>query len=167
MKGGVAIAVMVFVGLAAAASGEAREPQPSTVFTTAHRGIYCSYTLERWGGATLRCDILGGLSPQPGRRSCSVGPPFAPNPWQGLSMTRKGRVRPVCSAQSIRDNVGGPGICAVTAVGPCAELVQADWAEIGFRCTVTEGDFWTQEAIWCVNGRRHSFFLSPGYWSVD
>jgi hypothetical protein len=157
-----ALACLIAIGRA---TGANNVQQPTTVFATPHGTIVCTYTVAPAGGATLRCDRLGGLRPAPAQRRCTatVVPPSPWSGWQGLAMTRTGEARPVCSSESLWGKYGGPGICPTSR---CADEIVDSWSSRGFRCTASAGDYPLQEAIRCSNRRHHGFLLSWQGWTI-
>ena len=114
------------------------EPPVIRFFQTPSERIHCAYLSQP---ASLRCDIDGGLRPQPARpASCDLD-------WaQGLSMGRIGRAAVVCAGD--------------TTAYPSARVVGygKTWARGGFRCEVR------RRGLTCENAAGHGFFLSASSW---
>ena len=122
-----AVVILAFVGTAHAAIIRFRVPSgPGT--------IGCIYNSAR---ANLRCDILTGLNPPPGKpRNCQLD-------WRyGYQMHRTGRVQTVC---------GG-----VEAVATRAKVLRYGhrWKRDSFNCLSRN------VGLRCQNDSGHGFFIS-------
>ena len=122
-----AVISLALVGTAHAAIVRFRVPsRPGT--------IGCIYSPAR---ANLRCDILSGLNPPPGKpRSCQLD-------WRyGYQIHRTGRTQTVCAG--------------VEAVDTRAKLLRYGqrWKRGGFNC------FSNTAGLRCHNLSGHGFFLS-------
>jgi hypothetical protein len=99
--------------------------------------IGCAYAAR---GATLRCDILSGLRPEP-RGRCELD-------WTGLTVAATGRARPQCA-----------GDTAVDLRSPVLRYGRT-WRRGGITCrSATTG-------LRCSNRAGHGFFLSRARWRL-
>jgi hypothetical protein len=147
MKGVVALSVALLVlSLGSAAAGRI-EWKRTVEFQLPSLAVACAYTSGTSGQATLRCDLLGQLDPWP-HKAC---PPKPNVSWHAVSMTRRGRARPLC----VDDTVFKPLMPVLRG---------RTWRAQGFRCTVIRGDMWLEEGIRCRNLDGHGFFVSPARW---
>ena len=99
--------------------------------------IGCVYAAE---GATLRCDILSGLRPQP-RGQCELD-------WTGLTLGATGRAHPQCAGD--------------TAVDRRSRIIRygQTWSRNGIVCrSATTG-------LTCRNRSGRGFFLSRARWRL-
>ena len=114
---------------------------PFPGFHTPSRNIYCGYNAPSGGyPASLRCDVLSGLKPEP-RRRCELD-------WTGLAMSPTGRGEAVCAGDTIAD----PRL-RVLAYG-------RTWKHAQFTCVSK------RTGLTCRNTRGHGFFLSRARWRV-
>src|SRR6266508_2895340 len=117
----------VILALAASAAGASAFPS----FRMPSRNIGCAYFADRdFGGPLLRCDLLSGLRPKPSGR-CREGV------WSALSMTPRGKARPICISDTVYDNRA-----PILAYG-------RSWSRGGFTCTSR------QTGLTCRNLVRH------------
>ena len=123
--------------LALAAAFALGAPQPFETFRLPSGNIGCTY--ER-ASATLRCDILSGLRPEPARR-CELD-------WTGLTLSAVGRARPQCAGD--------------TAFDRRAPLLRYGSAWRRGRITCRSA----RDGLRCANRLGHGFFLSRQRWRV-
>jgi hypothetical protein len=108
-------------------------------FRTPSKNIACAYSPAEFGhAATLRCDILSGLKPQPQKR-CELD-------WVGAVMTRRGKAHPLCAGDTVHDKRA-----------PILRYGQT-WKHRGFGCRSR------RIGLKCRNRAGHGFFLSRQRW---
>ena len=119
----------------------AAAPLHSGSFHMPSRNVGCIYSPAAGGhAASIRCDILSGLVPEP-TRACELD-------WTGLGMTGARRARPVCA-----------GDTAYSTSSPVLRYGRA-WTRGPFRCTSrTTG-------LACSSRAGHGFKLARAGWSV-
>ena len=121
---------------ALALAGPAQRP-PFEFFRMPSGNIGCVFVAR---GASLRCDILSGLRPEP-RGRCELD-------WTGLNVAATGRARPTCAGDTAVDRRA-----AVLRYG-------RTWRRGGVRClSRTIG-------LRCSNRSGHGFFLARQRWSL-
>ena len=124
-------------GLLAAVALALGASQPFETFRLPSGNIGCTY--ER-ASATLRCDILSGLRPEP-RRRCELD-------WTGITLTAAGGARPQCAGDTAFDRRAG-----VLRYG-------SSWRRGAITCRSA------RDGLRCANRRGHGFFLSRQRWRV-
>jgi hypothetical protein len=130
--------VLALAGLVAALAlaGPAQRP-PFEFFRMPSGNIGCAFVAR---GASLRCDILSGLRPEP-RGRCELD-------WTGLNVAATGRARPTCA-----------GDTAVDRRAPVLRYGRS-WRRGGVTClSRTIG-------LRCRNRAGHGFFLSRERWRL-
>jgi hypothetical protein len=129
------IALAALVG-ALAVSGSVQRPA-FEFFHLPSGNIGCVYAAQ---GASLRCDILSGLRPEP-RGRCELD-------WTGLTLGASGRAHPQCAGDTAvdrRSRILGYG---------------RTWRRNGIVCrSATTG-------LTCRNRSGRGFFLSRARWRV-
>ena len=120
--------------MAAAAFGAA---PPSESFRMPSGNIGCTYGRA---AATLRCDILSGLRPEPSRR-CELD-------WTGITLVATGRARPQCAGDTAYD-----GRAPVLRYGQ-------SWRRGRINCRSAPS------GLRCVNRGGRGFFLARERWRV-
>jgi hypothetical protein len=90
--------------------------------------------------ASVRCDLLSGLRPQP-QGECELD-------WAGLYLYQRGKVKPACAGDSVYE-AGAP----VLGYGK-------RWRQ-GTMVCVSQ-----RTGLECRNGSGHGFFLSRSRWDV-
>jgi hypothetical protein len=130
--------VIALTALVAALALASPAQRPAFEFFRLPSGnIGCVYAAQ---GASLRCDILSGLRPQP-RGRCELD-------WTGLTITATGRARPQCAGDTAVDRRS-----RVIAYG-------RTWRRNGIVCqSATTG-------LTCRNRSARGFFLSRARWRV-
>lgn len=107
------------------------------LFRTPSGNIGCAYAAR---AATLRCDILSGLRPQP-RGRCALD-------WTGLTLTVTGRAKPQCAGDTVASRAA-----RVVRYG-------TTWRRHGLLCrSLTTG-------LRCTNRAGHGFVLARARWRV-
>lgn len=128
--------LLVVFALALPATAEAALVQ----FRTPSANIGCvSSSDPGLGGPYLRCDILSGLKPKPGRpKGCDLDWGF------GFQMRATGKAQTVCAGD--------------TSVDKRARVLRygQKWSRSGFTCASRLA------GLRCTNRSRHGFFLSRG-----
>jgi hypothetical protein len=126
--------LLVVLALALPATAQAALVQ----FRTPSANIGCVFSSEPGqGGPYLRCDILSGLKPKPGRpKGCDLDWTF------GFQMNATGRARTVCAGD--------------TSVDRRAKVLRYGqrWSNGGLTCTSRLA------GLRCSNRSGHGFFLS-------
>jgi hypothetical protein len=132
IRGAVLLACVAVVAVVAAAAQGSAEVYVS--FRMPSKNIACGYFAPP---ATLRCDILSGLQPEP-RRRCE-------GDWTGVSMGT-GRAGPTCAGDTVYD--------------PRAPVLRygSVWKRGPFTCVSL------LIGISCANRTGHGFFLSKERW---
>jgi len=105
------------------------------------RNVGCIFSPAASGyAASIRCDILSGLVPEP-TRACELD-------WTGLGMTGARRARPVCA-----------GDTAYSQTSPVLRYGRV-WTKGPFRCTSR------RTGLTCSSRAGHGFKLARAAWSV-
>jgi hypothetical protein len=134
-----ALLLVSLVAVAVMAAGSAQGSQELYVpFRTPSKNIACAY-FTVGAPATLRCDILSGLKPEP-RGRCELD-------WTGVSMGA-GRARAACAGDTVYD---------------------LDAPVLGYGKTWQRGPFTCLSmriGLSCANRTGHGFFLSRESWSA-
>ena len=123
--------------LAVAAASALGAPPQFESFRMPSRNIGCTY--ER-ASATLRCDILSGLRPEP-RRRCELD-------WTGITLVGAGRAIPQCAGDTAYDRRA-----------PILRYGRT-WRRGAITCRSA------RDGLRCANRRGHGFFLSRQRWRV-
>ena len=123
--------------VAVAAAAALGSPPQFESFRMPSRNIGCIYVRA---SATLRCDILSGLRPEP-RRRCELD-------WTGITLAAAGRAAPQCAGD--------------TAYDPRARVLAygSTWRRGAITCRSA------RDGLRCANRRAHGFFLSRARWRV-
>lgn len=105
------------------------------------RNVGCIFSPAAGGqAASIRCDILSGLVPEPAR-ACELD-------WTGLGMTGARRARAVCA-----------GDTAYSGSSPVLRYGRV-WTKGPFRCTSR------RTGLTCSSRAGHGFRLARAGWSV-
>jgi hypothetical protein len=131
------IAALAGAGVPVGASATAR----IDYFRTPSKNISCAY-FPRQGSspASLRCDILSGLRPEP-RGRCD-------GDWTGLAMGVAGRAGPTCAGDTVF-------LASARVLG-----YGRSWRRDGISCTSR------RTGLTCTNRARRGFFLARERWRV-
>lgn len=140
MKVTAAVASAAVVVACAAPLGEAAVQAPGSAFVLPSRNIACLYlpAARSIGPASLRCDILSGLRPEP-RRRCELD-------WTGVAMRAGTRAAPQCAGDTVYDRSA-----PVLRYG-------RSWHRGAFRCVSRRA------GLTCRNAAGHGFFLARTRW---
>jgi hypothetical protein len=123
--------------VAVAAAAAVGAPPQFESFRMPSGNIGCIYVRA---SATLRCDILSGLRPEP-RRRCELD-------WTGITLIGTGRAAPQCAGDTAYDRRAH-----VLRYG-------ATWRRGAITCRSG------RDGLRCSNRRGHGFFLSRARWRV-
>ena len=135
-----AVASAAVIVASAAPPGEAAPEAAGSAFVLPSRNIACLYlqAARSIGPASLRCDILSGLRPEP-RRRCELD-------WTGVAMRARTRAAAQCAGDTVYDRRA-----PVLRYG-------RSWRRGAFRCVSR------RSGLTCRNAADHGFFLARTRW---
>ena len=140
MRLGGAVASAAVIVTSAAPAGAAARQAAGSAFVLPSRNIACLYmpATRGIGPASLRCDILSGLRPEP-RRRCELD-------WTGIAMRARTRAAPQCAGDTVYDRRA-----PVLRYG-------RSWRRGAFSCSSRRA------GLTCRNVAGHGFFLARARW---
>jgi hypothetical protein len=129
------VATILAAGLFAGFAGSSSAALRGRKFQTKSDDIGCLFAR-----GSLRCDIEGGLRPEP-KRDCEFD-------WAAIGLDADGKARPLCVSDTVRDS-------DAPTLRPGRK-----WRRAGIVCRAKRA------SLRCRNEKDHGFFLSGDDWDT-